>query len=232
MMILATGCSHTYGDDLSNKLDAWPFLLADMMNSAVINLAMSGNSNTMITDQILSHTSKSNYDLVVIAWTYSDRETFWTTSDNHPVNFNIQLLHSLYGNHYYFKDFGKLLYGYWMHELRSLKHWLQQILMIQSWMKARDQHYVMLNSSYNRLQKFLSNDWMDFSFFHKMNDSQIEESRQEITRYVDLIDQSCYYGLIDYAIDDQNFETGPTGHYLKQGHQDTAERIYRFICSR
>lgn len=232
MTILAVGCSHTYGDDLVDKSAAWPHMLASLMDTNAINAAVSGGTNELIIHEVLKQTVNQNYDLVAIAWTYANRRTFWTTDTMHPVNFNIHLAHDLYGNESYFQQFGKLLYAHWMNDLQSIKSWLQQILMLQSWLICMEQNYVMLNATDNGLANYLENDWSKFDFFHRMDDEQIASEKHEIQGYIDLIDKSNYYNLLDYAIIEQKFKTGRTGHLLEEGHADTAKRIYEFICSR
>jgi hypothetical protein len=230
-MLLSFGCSHTYGDDLEDKSDAWPYQLGKLAGVDVVNMAMSGNSNEHMLNQMM-HSCLDNSDLIVIAWTYKSRRTFYRTDTNHHVNFNIHLRHEMYGNRPEFKDFGKLLYGYWMNDLQTLKDWLHQILWAQAWLKSTNKRYIMLNATSNDLSAFLSEDWSGFPFFHSMDDQQISESRGVIKRYVDLIDRSSYYELLDYAIDNQDFNVGATGHLLEDGHRDTADRIHRFLCSR
>ena len=78
-MLWATGCSHTYGDDLEDESSAWPYLLAKKLGMSCNNNAVSGGSN----ERVLYESVKSNTsDLAVIAWTYKERFTRYDNSNN------------------------------------------------------------------------------------------------------------------------------------------------------
>ena len=55
-MLWATGCSPLYGDDLTDKTKAWPYVLADMLGLQCKNNGVSGRSN----ERIVYETVKSN----------------------------------------------------------------------------------------------------------------------------------------------------------------------------
>ena len=74
--LLTVGDSFTYGDELDDIHDAWPYKLANLINYDVVNLGQSGCSNTSILRRTiveLSGIANEKYDLVVIGWTSAGR---------------------------------------------------------------------------------------------------------------------------------------------------------------
>lgn len=107
--LFAFGCSHTYGEGLSDCLNyksdrggehmprhpsqyAYPALLGEMLDKKVVNLGRPGCSNRYIANQILN-TDISKKDIVVILWTEFDRSTVFlkdleTTKHIRPTDFS------------------------------------------------------------------------------------------------------------------------------------------------
>ena len=234
-MLWATGCSHTYGDDLQDKTQAWPYLLANMLDLECVNNAVSGGSN----ERIVYQTVKSNpCKLKVIAWSYIERITRYNPENNFEVNFNPQLSHKLYENDYAFKEYGKLHYGKWYNDLYAFKSWLQQIILLQKYLDNRQQSYIMLNASHNRYSRYVT-DWKNFNnsvkdlvCFDNMTDDQLYAEHCEIQQYIDLIDTRRYYNIQDFYITqlNENYPTGKTGHLLEEAQQEIAKRLYP-LCS-
>ena len=52
MLIITCGDSFTFGEGLSDKTQAYPYLLQNHYNAELINLAQSGASEYLITTQI------------------------------------------------------------------------------------------------------------------------------------------------------------------------------------
>jgi len=230
MMLWTTGCSHTYGDDLEYKKQAWPFLLATKLGIECTNNAVSGGSN----ERIVYETLKSEKcDLVIIAWTYKERFTRYD-KNNFQINFNPQLKHTLYSDKAEFVDYGKLHYAYWQNTLYSFKLWLQQIILLQNYLKQNNQRYLMLNAAYNQYDIFVTkqenfNDSVrDYVCFDQMNDDQLLAEYSEIQKYIDMIDTRCYYNISQFHITDLHkcYATGSTGHLMEEGHEEIANRLY------
>lgn len=232
-MLWATGCSHTYGDDLEDKTQAWPYLLANMLDLECVNNAVSGGSN----ERIVYQTVKSKpTKLKIIAWTYIERFTRYDPSNNFEINFNPNLINRLYDKKYSFVEYGKLHYTHWYNDLYAFKQWLQQIILLQKYLQG--QPYVMINAADNRYTSYVS-DWKDFNDNIKdlvpldsMNDDQLYAEHCEIQHYVDLIDKECYYSIEDFYITQlkKTYPYGKTGHLLEEAQQEIAKRLYP-LCS-
>ena len=48
MRLYFNGCSHTFGDDLTDRNCAWPALISKKLNCEFVNDAASGGSNDRI----------------------------------------------------------------------------------------------------------------------------------------------------------------------------------------
>ena len=230
-MLWATGCSHTYGDDLDDKLSAWPYLLAKKLGTSCNNNAVPGGSNErVIYESVKSNTS----DLAVIAWTYKERFTRYDNLNNFQINFNPSLAHTEYSDLYYFNQYGKLHYAHWSNTLYEFKIWLQQIIVLQKYFESKSQRYLMLNAAQNNYNAF-SSSWLEFNnnikdlvCFDAMNDEQLYQEHIEIQKYIDEIDMTCYYSINNFHITDlhSQYLVGDTNHLLDEGHQHLADRLY------
>lgn len=231
MMLWATGCSHTFGDDLEDKTTAWPFLLADKLHLQCVNNAVSGGSNDRIMYEVVKADPSS---LVVISWSYIERFTRYNHV-NYQINFNPQLCHHLLGNEDSYKQYGKMHYAHWHNELYAFKLWLQQIIFVQTFFKNHNQPYIMFNAAYNRYDRYtvprheFNNSVRELVCFDQMNDRQLEAEYNEIEKYTEIIDYTCFYDMNFHITDlHSKFKTGETGHLLEEGHEEIAQRIYEF----
>ena len=77
--LISFGCSYTYGEGLSDKSDAWPFVLGNLMSIKVINQAISGSGNLEILWNILNYKFEFD-DLCVVMWSHFSRDHIF-----HPV---------------------------------------------------------------------------------------------------------------------------------------------------
>jgi len=230
-MLWATGCSHTYGDDLQDKSSAWPYLLAKKLGMSCNNNAVSGGSN----ERVLYESVKFNTcELAVVAWTYKERFTRYDNLNNFQINFNPSLAHTEYSNLYYFNQYGKLHYAHWSNTLYEFKIWLQQIIVLQKYFESKSQRYLMLNAAQNNYNAF-SSSWLEFNnnikdlvCFDAMNDEQLYQEHIEIQKYIDEINMKCYYSINNFHITDLHnvYPVGKTGHLLDEGHQHLANRLY------
>ena len=231
MRLYFNGCSHTFGDDLKDRQLAWPALVAKKLNCDFVNDAVSGSSN----DRIMYRTIKNahEFDCFYIAWTYTVRFTRYRSDNNHDVNFNPQLKHSLYGNHSEFKDYGKIHYAFWNNELYNFKLWLQNIVLLQRYLESVNKPYVMINADHNHINQW-STSWNLFNSsvqsllcFDLMDDETLHNEHLEIQTLLKQIDTSNYIDWDSWWITKLRLEypVGSTGHLLEDGHTAVANKI-------
>ncbi len=227
------GCSLTYGDDLENKNDAWPSLVAKSKKIDFVNGAVSGGSNERIVYQVVKNLDE--YDRFYIAWSDISRFTRYF-NDNHEINFNIQLENRRFSNEPCFVNYGKLHYRYWYNELYAFKTWLQQIVLLQTYLDANSKKWMMINAFGNNVERWTS-DWPDFNnsvksllCFDQMEDEQLFLEHSEIKKLEQKIDTTRFPGWknVSLATLTRDYPKGLTNHPLKQGHQAIAEYILSY----
>jgi hypothetical protein len=72
-MLLTVGDSFTYGTELTNQLNAWPYQLAERLGVQCTNLAEPGASNDFILRSTVEGIRTYNPSIVVVAFTTPDR---------------------------------------------------------------------------------------------------------------------------------------------------------------
>lgn len=240
MKIYACGCSFTYGEELKDPaVSSWPALLADKLQSSIVNDAVGGGSNARIVYRTVK-SMRDNYDLYLIGWTDYSRYTFYKSDDNIEINFSVSSCTKPLLSGYHEKIYEKWssdLYKYWYNELYAFKLWLQQIILIQTLFKKENKKYIMVNALPNNLSKWLSrrDDFIQsvksLINFNSMNDDQIFDEYAEIQYYISLIDTSKFYkwGEFDIMQLCKEFNCGPGNHILEDGHKYLAELIYTHV---
>lgn len=233
MTALFIGCSFTYGDDLTNKNDAWPSLVSADKKIDFVNGAVSGGSNERTMYQVIKNID--DHDSFYIAWTDISRFTRYFY-DNHEINFNINLKNYRFSNDTCFLEYGKLHYRYWYNELYAFKTWLQQIVLLQTYLDARSKKWIMINSFDNQLKRWTC-DWSDFNnnvksllCFDQMNDEQLFSEHAEIKKLEKQINLDRFLGwkTITLKTLTDDHPKGQTGHPLEQGHRAIADYILSY----
>ena len=235
MRLYFNGCSHTYGDDLENpKQDARPAVIAKKKNCDFVNFSTSGGTNDLIKYQTVKYAN--DFDKFYIAWTYTSRFTRYRADNNHQVNFNPNLIHSMYSKDPDFKIYGKLHYKVWHNELHVFKTWLQDVILIQRFLENLKKSYIMISTDNNLIERWTV-DWPNFNSsvksllcFDSMDDKQLMSEHQEIQRLLTQIDFSKYIGFNTWwlTIMLSQYPVGPTRHLLEEGHLATAEYILKY----
>jgi len=235
MRIYTNGCSFTYGDELqSPDTSAWPVLLGNLLGATTVNDGVSGGTNYRTIYRTIKQ-YQHNFDLYVIAWTTNTRFTFYKSDNNYEINFNPALQNSMYGNSSFYHNWGETLYNVWYNELYAFKLWLQQIIQLQSFIKAP---CLMINTMHNNIGKWFApkeqfiDSVRELINFNIMTDEQIFDEYNEIQYYVQLIDTSMFYNWNKFYIQDlcNKFPCGPNGHILEDGHTHLAELLYNHLC--
>lgn len=232
MRLYFNGCSHTYGDDLADpSTQSWPAVIAKSLGCEFDNDSVSGGSNDRIRYRLLK--MADHYDKIYLAWTYTTRFTRYRSDNNHEVNFNPQLNHSLYGDSDEFRLYGKIHYTTWHNELFAFKLWLQDIVLVQRYLASKNKRYVMLNTHHNHIDRW-SSAWQNFNdsvksllCFDTIDDDQLYSEHREIQSLLAEIDHSRFIGWNQWWLTQMldQYPVSNTGHLLEQGHKATAEYI-------
>jgi hypothetical protein len=206
--ILTVGDSFTYGDELANQYDAWPYLLGALANADVVNLGTPAASNDKIVRTVIESTFTESADLIVIAWTspgrteYADENGYYDIWPGYSGN--------LFGTNTWRHDLVRYVTEH--HNDSALhKKFIQQVLLVQSWLTSQNKRYLMLNTVQNEHYKKVD-------FDHR-------------EQYYTLIDQTHFMGFNLSGMAEWTYESakGPNGHFLNDGHRTVAEKIYEYI---
>lgn len=232
MSLFFIGCSHTFGDDLDDPhTSSWPSLVAKARNEEFLNFAVSGGTNERIMYQTIKHVDE--FDEFYIAWTFTNRFTRYRIDNNYEINFNQNLHNNTYGNDPSYHVYGKIHYTFWHNELYAFKLWLQQIILLQTFLDSKSKKYLMLNSADNHIDKW-SSGWQDFNnnvklllCFDLMNDDQLYAEYTEIQMLLSQINFSKFYKWGKWNINalTKIYPVGQTHHLLVEGHQAIANSI-------
>lgn len=210
--LLTVGDSFTYGDELTDQYDAWPYKLADLLDYHVVNLGQSGCSNTSIVRRALYEIANSTdpYDLVVIGWTSPGRIEW---KDHTGVAYDMwpgfQVRGKFFEMHPWREDLLHYINSY--HDVEYLfERYVIDVLTMQSYLKVKNIPYVMLNVCQN-----------DYYRLSSPPDGPVTRE----------IDKKMFFGWNEFGIIEltKKFPKGPKMHPLKEGHREIANQIYKFI---
>jgi hypothetical protein len=186
------------------------------------------------------------FDYFVIAWTDYSRFTLYNPVDNFEINFNPRLnldasLHQsedLQRNYKKYKEFGTLYYKHWFNDLYEFKKWLQQILLLQTFLSAKNKNYVMINTMPCHLETWLQSKESFIQaikplcdFFDYLDDTQLWLEHDQIQSMLSMIDLKRFIRWKDWCIRDlsNHYPVGPNGHILEDGHRAVAEIVIKHI---
>ena len=202
MKLLAVGDSFTYGEELSDLNNAWPFLLGNKLGYTVDNLAKPGSGNTRMIRHAVEQIN--NYDLIIIAWSHfartelADEHGFYDLwpgcsalphKESSPWRSEVIDYYSKHHNDQY-------LYN----------QYLINITLIQQYLKFNNKKYIMLDTFGNN--NYRKNDVIS-----------------------NQIDSTYYVGWPNESMMEWTYNTpqGPRGHFLEHGHEQVADKIYEYI---
>jgi hypothetical protein len=209
--LLTLGDSFTYGDELKNRSDAWPYLLADKLGYEVVNLGYCGGSNHRMVRMMLTE-DITDFDLVVLAWTGFDRIEmadeystweYWLGCHSNSYRVPVKEVKWRKGVIDYLNRHHNEEYLY--------RQYLGYCILAQSYLKLHNVPYIMLDAFINHEMP------------NRMSESNID--------LVKKIDTSRYLGWPNESMKEwaSNVPYGPHKHFLEEGHQIVAEKIYNFL---
>lgn len=214
MKIVTAGDSFTYGEELADLNSAWPHELARLCgNASCVNLGRPAASNDKIVRLLLNHltaTGQVKPDLVVIGWTSAGR-TEWADA------------HGIYD---VWPGYGGKLFSqnsaYWRNELAEYisryhsppyfyQQFLQKVILVQNYLENQDIPYVMINTIQNEYYK--------------------KTHFEELPWYLEQINKTNFLGFDHEGMAEWTYgvKVGPHCHFLEEGHQIVAKKIYEHI---
>jgi len=209
MKLLTVGDSFTYGEELADKTLAWPNLLANKLACTVNNLARPGSGNSSMIRHAVEQID--NYDLAVIAWSHFARVE---VADEQGI-FDIWpgCTKEIYKSLQPWRD-DLINYNNKHHDDQYLyRQYLLNIILLQNFLKNNNKRYLMLDAFGNNLH-------------YERNIASKQLTAQ--------IDTKHFIGWPTETMMEWVFGTskGPRGHFLEQGHERVADKIYEHIRHR
>ena len=206
--LLALGDSFTYGQELVNQTDAYPYLVGAHYGYEVTNLALPGSGNTRVVRELFTHGIE--YDAVIIGWSHFARVEFadelgvydiWPGCANNRVAFDGKVQHR--------RDLIHYITAY-HNDLYALRQHLVNVIATQSYCKVNKISLVMVDAFGNNI------------FYRKYKDKIVD-----LTNQVDIV---TYAGWPNQTLNEWAKETerGPHGHFLERGHRVVADNIIKF----
>ena len=208
-MILTIGCSFTYGTELLDReKTAWPYLLASVLNTTVLNQAQGGASNDYIFRTAIEQTVHTTYDLVVIQWSEPSRMEVW--HKDQPISVTANSNWAKIGNLSWMQDYYKHSYN----DLFRYRTWYTHVIALQEYFKNKQQKYLFCNLA--GLQGYYEDE---------------DGYYNQLAHLWDNIDEQYYVGWpIDGLLEFQgDCPKGPGGHPLELGHERISNKIYEHI---
>ena len=207
-MIYAIGDSFTFGDELESQDQAWPQVLATMLDKEVINQGRPATGNTRIVKRALDAVINSA-EMIIIGWSETNRQEFadeigiydiWAGRSNRAMQQDlthrremIKYLTAYDTPEYYYAD------------------WLRKIILVQTLCKFHDIPCVMFVACGANVRH--------------------QEHHTNFKKLVDQIDQSMFVDGMVNSVAEWCYGTprGPNGHPLAAGHKIIAEKINEHI---
>ena len=205
MKLLTVGDSFTYGEELEDLNSAWPYILGKQLGYEVANLAQPSKSNTYMVRTVVENFQE--YDLIIVAWSHFARMEF---SDdlgiydiwpgNQGAMFTGELSHRK-GLIDYVNRYSSDTYLY--------TQYLINIILVQNFLTQQNKKYLMLDA---------------FGNTH----ADVRKLNLELSQLVNAEQYLCWpnESMIEWTY---GTSKGPRGHFLEQGHEIVADKIYEHI---
>jgi hypothetical protein len=209
--ILTVGDSFTYGEELENRDNAYPYYLAKGLKAEVVNLGQPSGGNRQMVRKVIDYVlSGEPLDLVIIGWTSPGRIEF---ADANGV-FDIW---PGYGGDLFRRDGQEwrlelLDYINKHHDPEYLyRQHLNDIILLQSFLQQRNIRYLML--------KVVGNEYYHNTYY---NEDAVLPKQIDATHFVGWPNQ----GMAEWT---NGCRRGPRGHFLEEGHRKVTAKLYEHI---
>lgn len=204
--ILAVGDSFTYGEELADRGQSWPGLVAAALSATVDNQGAPGSGNSSMVRNIIDAVTSSNSpDLILIGWSSAGRIEFADDAGIFDTWPGIQT-RMFVNEQPWREDLAGYVSRY--HDPKYLyKQFLITVLLIQSFLQTNNIKYIMMTTSSNEYYK---NTYLgDFP---------------ELTAQ---IDKRTFLGWPDSGMMEwtRGRPVGPGRHFLDAGHRVVADKV-------
>jgi lysophospholipase L1-like esterase len=210
MKILTVGDSFTFGEELTDRNQAWPFLLAAQLNATVTNMARPGSGNKRMVRYVMEHIAEGhNPDLVVIGWSsagrmeFADEDGFFDVWPGYSGRmfaneqpWRLDLLDYINRHH---------------NEEYLYRQYVLDVILLQNFLTCQGIKYIMIRAVGNE-------------YYHN--------TYHKLTKLLnDLVDDRYYLGWPGQGMAEwtQGCPKGPGGHFLDAGHNKVANKLYEYI---
>ena len=209
--LLTVGDSFTYGDELKDRYQAWPYRLADLLDYEVHNMGQSGCSNASILRRTLEELTVNHYDLVILGWTSPGRIEW---KDDIGVAYDIwpgyPPTKQFFQDHPWRTDL--LNYISQHHNSAYLyQQYLIQVISLQSYCKAQRINYRMIDVKHN-------------DYYRKVGAEMHDQLAAQIDKEMFL--GWGEFGMVELT---KGCAYGPGRHPLAKGHERIADEIAKYI---
>lgn len=209
--LLTAGDSFTYGDELSDRYQAWPYRLADLLDYELYNIGQSGCSNASILRRTLEELAVDRYDLVVVGWTSPGRiEWKDDIGDAYNVWPGYPPDAKFFEDHPWRVDYLNFISRH--HNSAYLyQQYLIQVIALQSYCNSKNIEYRMMNI---RQKDYYRNVGKEL---HEQLSAQIDTDK--------------FIGWEEFGMAEltKDLPRGPGHHPLEKGHERIANEIYTRI---
>lgn len=209
--LLTVGDSFTYGDELSDRYQAWPYQLADQLGYEVHNQGLSGSSNASIVRRTLEELAVNDYDLVVIGWTSPGRIEW---KDDVGIAYNMWPGHAAAADFFADQPWRLELLNYISQHHNSAylyEQYLIQVIGLQCYLQLHQIDYRMIDIRHS-------------DYYRRVGAEQHDrlEAKVNTKTFVGW----GKFGMIELT---KHCPLGPGKHPLEKGHRLIANEIYKSL---
>jgi hypothetical protein len=205
MKVLTVGDSFTYGDELHDINQAWPYVLQNKLSCELTNLGKSGEGNSGMVRTVVEHANE--HDIIIVAWSHfarielADHYGEYTTWPGHQgITFTGEVSHRIEIANYitrYHSDW----YLY--------KQYLLNIILLQAYASQHNKKLIMLDAM----------------------PMQTWATSAKLAPLTNQINTTHFIGWASESMMTWTYgcPQGPGGHFLEEGHNKVADKIYEYI---